>query len=133
MYAADLPKRDSTLPEAASKPDQCSPHHPHRLPHHSTSLLYHRHLDTTVPHNPGRLTPSYNTTSPRTWRSPYHTDCVCRYSVSTNRIRPVPWHVDNLPSFPFPDALPHRTYRVPDTDPSDEAEDIPTQPFPYFT
>ncbi|KAJ7747604.1 hypothetical protein B0H14DRAFT_3514029 [Mycena olivaceomarginata] len=25
------------------------------------------------------------------------------------------------------------TYRVPDADPSDEAEDIPTQPFPHFT
>jgi hypothetical protein len=26
-----------------------------------------------------------------------------------------------------------RTYRVLDADPSDEAEDIPTQPFPHFT
>ncbi|KAJ7806332.1 hypothetical protein B0H14DRAFT_3484147 [Mycena olivaceomarginata] len=26
-----------------------------------------------------------------------------------------------------------RTYRMPDADPSDEAEDIPTQPFPHFT
>jgi hypothetical protein len=31
-YAMNLPKWDSTLPEAASKRDQCSPHHPHCLP-----------------------------------------------------------------------------------------------------
>jgi hypothetical protein len=71
-----------------------------------------------------------NMTSPTTRRFPYHTDCVCRYLVSTNRIRPLPCH----PHFCLR-TLSHtgRTYRVPDTDPSDEAEDIPTQPVPHFT
>jgi hypothetical protein len=133
-YVTDLPKRDSTLPEAASERDQCSPHHPHRLPCHSTSLLYHHHLETTIPHDLELLTPSYNTTSPRTRCSPYHMDCICRYSASTNRIRPVPWRMDNLPRFRS-QTLSHTrwTYCVPDTDPLDKADNIPTQPVPHFT
>jgi hypothetical protein len=89
-YATDLPKRDSTSPEAASERDQCFPHHPHRLPRHLTSLLYHRHQDTTVPHELGLSIPSYNTTSLRTQCSPHHTDCVRHYSAYSDRIRPVP-------------------------------------------
>jgi hypothetical protein len=126
MYATDLPKRDSTLLEAASERDQCSPHHPHCLRHHSTSLLYHRHLDTTVPHDPGLSMPDHNTTSPRTRCFPYHTDCVRCYSASTNRIRPLPCRPRTL-------SRTGRTYRVPDADPSDEAHNIPTQPVPHFT
>jgi hypothetical protein len=67
---------------------------------------------------------------PMTRRSSYCTDCVRRYSVSTNNTTGPPAHT-TFPCFRS-QTLSHtgRTYRVPDTDPLDEAEDIPTQPFP---
>jgi hypothetical protein len=60
MYATDLPKWDSTLPEAASERDQHSPHH--RI----ASLAVQARSCTIVaqirpvPHNLGLLTPSYD-------------------------------------------------------------------------
>jgi hypothetical protein len=72
---------------------------------------------------------SYDATNQR---SSYHADCVRRYSASTNNTTgPL---VRTFPRFRS-QTLSHtgRTYRVPDADPSDEAEDIPTQPFPHFT
>jgi hypothetical protein len=103
-YAMDLPKRDSTVPEAASERDQHSPHHPHRLPRHSTLLLYYRHLDTTIPHDPGLSTPSH------------------KHDISNNPVLPIPRrlcssllsiHQQDMTTplsftFPFADALSHR-------------------------
>ncbi|KAJ7809288.1 hypothetical protein B0H14DRAFT_3481579 [Mycena olivaceomarginata] len=103
-YATDLPKRDSTLPEAASERDQRSPHHLHRLPRHLTSLLYHRHLDTTVPHDPGLSTPSH------------------KHDISNNPALPIPHRLRSSSlgvhqqdttaplssTFPFADTLSHR-------------------------
>jgi hypothetical protein len=88
--------------------------HPHRLPRRSGLAPAHRHTDTT------RTPRLRRTGAPRIAR------CARRCS-STDRIRPVP----DVPSFPFSDALPHRTDPPrARADPSDEAEVIPTQPFP---
>jgi hypothetical protein len=95
-YATDHPKRVSTLLEAASERDQRSPHI------HIVSPAIRARSCTIVtrmrpiPQDPGLSTPSHNVIlrirTSRKWRSPYHTDCVCHYSASSNRIQPVPSH-----------------------------------------
>jgi hypothetical protein len=50
-----------------------------------------------------------------------------------DRSPPMAQRLDDLPSFPFPDNLLYWTDPPPDADPSDEAEDILTQPVPHFT
>jgi hypothetical protein len=61
-YTMDLPKWVSTLPEAASKRDQHSPHHPHHLPRHQSSFLHYHHPDTTHTPRSKLSTPSYDAT-----------------------------------------------------------------------
>jgi hypothetical protein len=101
-YATDLPKLDSTLPEAASERDQCSPHHLHRLPCYSTSLLHYCHPDMTVPHNPGLSTPSYNATSTRTGAPHTTRTAFVATQCPQDMTSPLPWHVDepSLASIP---------------------------------
>jgi hypothetical protein len=138
-YTMDLPKQDSMLPEAASERDQCSPHI------HTVSPAIRARSCTIatqmrpVPHDPELSTPSYDatlricTSNERDRCSPYHTDGARHYSAPSNRIRPVPsrgvWTTSPL----FHSQTTGRTHHVPDADPSDEAEDIPTQPIPHFT
>jgi hypothetical protein len=142
----DLPKRDSTLPEAASERDQCSPYHPHCLPCHSTSLLHHRYPDTTVPHDRTpflrRVTderpsvyasPTNNTGAPHTARIAH---VPTQRPVIINATDLLPWRDawTTSPLFHFQTiSRTGQTYPVPDADPSDETEDIPTQPVPHFT
>jgi hypothetical protein len=117
-YTTDLPKWDSTLPEAASERDHRSPH-------------------IRIVSPPFRLAPApsshgydlYATTYDATFciqRTGAPADCVRRYLATTNTC--------TFPRFRSR-TLSHtgQTYRVLDADPLDEAEDIPTQPFPHFT
>ncbi|KAJ7810763.1 hypothetical protein B0H14DRAFT_3480298 [Mycena olivaceomarginata] len=94
-------------------------------------LLYHRHLDTTIPHDQGLSTPSPQT---RHLQQPGASHTTQTVFVVT---RHPPTGYDHSPvihvSIRRRSLAPGRTYRVPDTDPSDEAEDIPTQPVPHFT
>jgi hypothetical protein len=135
-HAADLPKRDSTLPEAASERDQCSPHHFALSP-----LLFDLAPALSSPEynrspRSRTLGTFHNATSPRTRHSPYHTDCVHHYLASSNRIRLIPSRGAWMTSPLFRSrtiSCTGRTYCMPDADPSDKAEDILTQPIPHFT
>jgi hypothetical protein len=104
-YATDLPKRDSTLAEAASERDQ------HSLHHHIISPAIRPRSCTVVtwiqpfPHDPRLSTPSYNATSPRTWCSA-QTASITTQCLEQGMTGPLPWRV--APLFPFLDDLSHR-------------------------
>jgi hypothetical protein len=108
-YTTDLPKRDSTLPEAASERDQHSPHHLHRLPCHFELA-------------PAPSSPGYNHSPQSGTLNPYLRRQPSVYASPTNKTgalrivhaqRPLIYdqsppvaHVDDLA---FPDNLSHRT------------------------
>ncbi|KAJ7747883.1 hypothetical protein B0H14DRAFT_3513953 [Mycena olivaceomarginata] len=116
-YAMDLPKWDSTLLEAASERDHCSPHIRIVSPAVLGSLLHIVTWIRPVRHDP-RVLDAYDVTfciqrtgydrSPGAWTTPLV--FRCRTLSHTGR-----------------------THRAADAEPSDEADDIPTQPFPHFT
>ncbi|KAJ7805956.1 hypothetical protein B0H14DRAFT_3882593 [Mycena olivaceomarginata] len=118
---------------SSSERDHRSPHIRIVSPAILGSLLHHHHTDTTrTPRSTGSC---YDVTSciqrtgaPRTART----------ALVATRCRPTGYDRSGAwTTFPRlrSRTLSHtgRTYRVPDADPSDEAEDIPTQPFPHFT
>ncbi|KAJ7820010.1 hypothetical protein B0H14DRAFT_3472646 [Mycena olivaceomarginata] len=116
-YTTDLPKRDSTLPEAASERDQRSP---------PPSALSPLPFDLT----PAPSSPGYD-------RSPRSGTLDVQRNISKNPVLPIPHGLrSSLLGVQQQDTtgpLPWRTYRVPDADPSDKAEDILTQLVPHFT
>jgi hypothetical protein len=104
-YVMDLPKRDCTLPEAASERDLCSPHHPHCLLCHSNSLLHCHQQDTTAPGLDSRLLPTMcghaashplythlRQTRPALSLTTQIVHVTTRRPVIVDRIRPVPSH-----------------------------------------
>jgi hypothetical protein len=129
-YATDLPKRDSTLPEAASEHDQHSPHirivSPAIRARSCTIVTRIR----PVHHDPRVLSLQRDLLHPTNRRSLYRADCIHRYSASAQYDRHArPSLVSILGRSPTPDGP---TACLTPTQ-SDEAEDIPTQPFPHFT
>jgi hypothetical protein len=118
-YRKQLPSETNVLPTSALSPP------PFGLTPAPSSHGYDPYTTTH-----GFSTLSYDATNRR---SSYHVDCVCRYSASTNNTTSPLAHT-TFPRFRS-QTLSHtgRTYRMPDANPSDEAEDIPTQPFPHFT
>jgi hypothetical protein len=100
-YTTDLPKWDSTLPEAASERDHRSPHI--RIAFWARSCTIITRI-RPVRHDPRVLDydVSFCIGAPRTAR----TALVATRRPPTGYDR---WCLDDVPSFPFSDALPHRT------------------------
>jgi hypothetical protein len=90
------------LPEATSERDQHSPHHLHRLLHHSNSLPHHHQQDTTVPRDwtlnsflqrVGGERPSVYTSPASETSAPLITQIAhitTQRPVIVDRVRPVP-------------------------------------------
>ncbi|KAJ7301633.1 hypothetical protein DFH08DRAFT_978570 [Mycena albidolilacea] len=118
-YATDLPEWDFMLPEAASERDHRSPHIRIVSPAIRT-----RSCTIVTRIRPVRHDLRHDLAHPTNSRGP-RSD-LSRYSATAN--------TRTSPRFRSR-TLSHtgRTCRVLDADPSDEAEDIPTQPFPHFT
>jgi hypothetical protein len=97
----DLPKWDSTLPEAASERDHHSLHIRIVFPAILGSLLHIVTRIRPVRHDP-RVLDAYDVTF-----CIQRTGALPRAALVT--ARPTNRSMDDVPSFPFSDALPHRT------------------------